>query len=195
MPTTPLTRSILPTDYGPFTIVTFKNEHVEAMPHVALIHNETKLDKSVLVRVHSECMTGDLFGSQRCDCGPQLEKSMTLLGVEKGILIYLRQEGRGIGLINKMKAYNAQDEGLDTLEANVHLGFEPDERDYEIAIDILKSLKVSAIRLLTNNPEKMHAFDNSGISLEERIPLIIKANDKNQQYLETKQKKFGHLLK
>ncbi len=195
MPLQRITKTHLPTDYGDFDMYTFAYDETQQMPHLALVHPEADLSSPIILRIHSECLTGDLFASKRCDCGEQLKVSMEMIGKEKGMLIYLRQEGRGIGLINKMRAYNAQDEGMDTFDANVHLGFEPDERDFSMAIDILKEIGVSDIRLLTNNPEKLHAFDGTGIQLSERIPLIINPKEENKSYLETKMKKFGHLLK
>lgn len=190
-----ITKSNLPTAYGTFSIHTFADNSTQQMPHLALVHQDIDLTQPIIIRIHSECLTGDIFSSMRCDCGAQLDTAMETIGNEKGILLYLRQEGRGIGLINKMKAYNAQDEGMDTHEANVHLGFQPDERDFEIAIQMLVNLGVKEVKLLTNNPEKMEIFKDSSITLVERIPLIINANEVNQNYLETKRKKFGHLLK
>ena len=146
------------------------------------------------MRIHSECITGDLFGSKRCDCGEQFLESMKIIQANHGVMIYLRQEGRGIGLINKLEAYNLQDVGYDTIEANVHLGFEPDERDFDIAIDILNDLGISQIELITNNPEKIAAIDNSSVLLIKRIPVIIPSKSENQQYLKVKQEIMGHLL-
>ena len=190
-----ITESNLPTEYGTFKMHTYASSEKQPMPHIALVHEDTDFGESVLLRIHSECLTGDIFASKRCDCGAQLDTAMQKIGKEKGVLLYLRQEGRGIGLINKMKAYNAQDGGLDTHEANVHLGFEPDQRDYQIAMEIMEDLGVKSVRLLTNNPEKMKLFNESSITLAERIPLIIHSNEVNKGYLETKSKKFGHLLK
>ncbi len=195
MPVHQITSTKLPTDFGLFNIVTFAKDDQNPMPNIALVHEGFEKNRDTVVRLHSECLTGDLFASQRCDCGAQLNKSLEIIAKEKGVLLYLRQEGRGIGLINKMKAYNAQDEGMDTFDANVHLGFEPDARDYSIAIQMLKSLGISKIKLLTNNPEKMGAFKNSGIELVERLPIVIEANEQNKSYLDTKVEKFGHLLK
>ncbi len=195
MPVHQITKTKLPTDFGLFNIVTFASDDKNPMPNIALVHESFDPKNATVVRLHSECLTGDLFASQRCDCGAQLNKSLQIIAEEKGVLLYLRQEGRGIGLINKMKAYNAQDEGMDTFDANVHLGFEPDARDYSIAIQMLKSLEIHKIKLLTNNPEKMAAFKNSGIEMIERLPIIIEANEQNKSYLDTKIVKFGHLLK
>lgn len=164
------------------------------MPHLALVGEKTDFTKPVLVRIHSECMTGDVFGSLRCDCGEQLEKAMTIIGKEGGIVIYLRQEGRGIGLINKMKAYNLQDQGMNTAEANIHLGFEIDERDYGIAVTILKDLNVRSVLLMTNNPEKIESLKDSAIEVVGRIPLEIKPHQENLDYLQTKQNLMGHLF-
>lgn len=184
----------MPTDYGRFRMLAFGSDHSVRYPHVAFVHPEMDPSDSVVVRIHSECMTGDLFTSHRCDCGPQMDKSMEIVAEKKGIFIYLRQEGRGIGLINKMKAYNLQDQGRDTLEANVELGFEADARRYEDAIAVLDHLEVRRIKLLTNNPEKIDGITQSGIIVEERLPLIIKAIEENASYLETKKIKFRHLL-
>lgn len=153
-----------------------------------------KITENIIVRMHSECMTGDVFHSLRCDCGEQLQRSMKIIAREGGILLYLRQEGRGIGLLNKIKAYALQDKGMDTVEANEHLGFVADERDYRIAGEILKDLGVSSIRLLTNNPYKIKELEQQGIKVAERIPLLVKATKLNQKYLNTKQEKLGHLL-
>ncbi len=164
------------------------------MPHLALVHETMDNQGPVLVRIHSECMTGDLFGSKRCDCGEQLDKALELAAENGGVVIYLRQEGRGIGLINKLKAYNLQDKGLDTIQANTHLGFEADEREYDIAIKILKDLGIKAICLLTNNPDKIEAIEHSAIHIVHRVPLVIQPKTENLQYLETKRKEMGHLF-
>lgn len=188
-----ITETRLPTAWGDFKMVAYANEPIE-MPHLALIGGNPDLSQPVLVRIHSECMTGDVFGSARCDCGEQLHEAMRKAGTEGGIVVYLRQEGRGIGLINKMKAYNLQDEGLDTAEANTHLGFEMDARKFDIAIQILEGLGISQIRLMTNNPEKVAAFDGSSVEVVERVPVIIPPHKENLSYLETKQKVMGHFL-
>ena len=164
------------------------------MPHVALVAEGVDVSKPVTIRIHSECLTGDLFGSKRCDCGEQLQKSLEIIAKEKGVLIYLRQEGRGIGLINKLKAYQLQDVGLNTIDANTHLGFEADSRHYDIAIDILKELKIAQIHLLTNNPEKIAAFEEEDIEVVQRIPLITTPLPENEAYLNTKKDILGHLL-
>ncbi len=184
----------LPTKWGTFSIYAYADHHADAQPHLALVHSETDASQSVAVRIHSECITGDLFGSRRCDCGDQFEESMKIIGLHHGIMLYLRQEGRGIGLINKLEAYNLQDIGYDTIAANVHLGFEPDERDFNIAIEILNDLGVSHIDLITNNPDKIAAIDNSTIRLQNRIPLVIPSKSENEQYLKVKQDIMGHLL-
>ena len=164
------------------------------MPHLALSHGDWETDEAVLVRIHSECMTGDVFGSVRCDCGEQLEAAMTKVVEEGGIVLYLRQEGRGIGLVNKMHAYNLQDQGFNTAEANTELGFEVDSREFDIAIKILEDLGVSKVRLMTNNPEKLAAFDDTSVSIVERVPLEIPPRQENKFYLSTKKRVMGHLL-
>ena len=164
------------------------------MPHLALVHEKFDPDSAVLTRLHSECITGDLFGSRRCDCGEQLHLALAMTAGEGGVVLYLRQEGRGIGIINKLKAYNLQDHGLNTVDANIHLGLEVDARRYGIALDILRDLRVGRIRLLTNNPDKIEAFENAGIELVDRIPLVILPHHENRGYMETKQKELGHLF-
>lgn len=185
----------LPTDWGDFRIIAYNSGISEYSPDIALVHPEMNPDEVNTVRIHSECITGDLFHSQRCDCGRQLDASMIRIHEDKGIMIYLRQEGRGIGLVNKLKAYNKQDEGMDTVEANLALGFQIDYRIYEKAIGILKDLGIKNIKLLTNNPEKIGAFENSGVIIHERIPLEIQANKNNERYLKTKKDSLGHFLK
>ena len=183
----------LPTKWGTYDIYAFSEGHEDQQPHIALVHKEIDVSSAVPVRIHSECLTGDLFGSKRCDCGEQFEESMSIISIQKGIMIYLRQEGRGIGLINKLDAYNLQDAGLDTFEANVHLGFEADERDFGIAIEILVDLGIQIIDLITNNPDKIAAIDQSDITLRNRIPIIIPPKSENESYLKIKQN-VGHLL-
>ena len=185
----------LPTKYGEFVLKAYADEDSEHMPHLVMYHEEIQVDTPVTVRIHSECLTGDIFGSKRCDCGEQLNQALQIINRERGILIYLRQEGRGIGLLNKMKAYNHQDGGLNTVEANEVLGFKPDERKYDVALQILNDLKVNNINLLTNNPDKLDAFVNSGITVNERLPLIINPNETNKSYLETKESEMGHIFK
>jgi len=186
--------AIIPTDWGAFRMIAYTSEQLEYVPHVAMVHPDIDVTQPVVVRIHSECLTGDLFHSQRCDCGDQLDAAMKEIAISKGIVIYLRQEGRGIGLINKLKAYNKQDEGLDTVEANLALGLDIDSRNYENAIEILEDLKVKSIKLLTNNPDKVNAFDGTSIDVVERISLEITANDNNRKYLKTKQDSLGHFL-
>ncbi len=183
----------LPTRWGNFTVYAYSDNIDDMQPHLALVHENTLSNDAVAVRLHSECLTGDLFHSLKCDCGEQLHAALDYIEHNGGILIYLRQEGRGIGLINKLQAYNLQAQGLDTIEANVHLGFKPDERDFSMAVEILNDLKVKEIDLLTNNPEKLSAIDNSNIVLRHRIPLVIKPMEENKKYLEVKEKIMGHL--
>lgn len=184
----------LPSKYGDFDLIALADSTEDQMPHLVLKHEQIDLSKPVTMRIHSECITGDLFGSLRCDCGEQLDQSMKIIAEEKGLLIYLRQEGRGIGILNKLKAYNLQDEGMDTIKANTHLGLEADGRAYDIAINILNALQVKEVKLLTNNPEKIKAFDESQIKVIERIPISIPANDTNSKYLKTKKDQMGHFL-
>ncbi len=187
-------KTFLPTKWGDFHMLAFAESENDLMPHLAMISLNTDISHPVNVRIHSECITGDLFGSKKCDCGEQLEAAMKLIAKEGGMLIYLRQEGRGIGIINKLRAYNLQAEGMNTIDANVHLGLEIDARSYEIAIGILKDLNIQAIRLLTNNPEKIEAIEASSIKLIERLPLVIPPKKENQDYLDTKQNQMGHLF-
>ncbi len=182
----------LPTPQGNFEIIAYADSANEAMPHLAFVRQGTDVTKATLVRVHSECLTGDIFGSKRCDCGDQLSTALGKIGEESGVLIYLRQEGRGIGLINKLRAYNLQDDGLDTAEANTHLGFEIDARQYDIALTILEDLGIKKINLLTNNPLKVRALEKAGITIEQRVPLIIPSQAENERYFETKRRLMGH---
>jgi len=187
-----LVSSRLPAKHGQFVIDAFDSGK-DDQPHLAL-RNEGIRSAVVNVRVHSECITGDVFGSTRCDCGEQLKSSLKYLEEHGGILVYLRQEGRGIGLVNKLKAYNLQDEGFDTIVANHQLGFATDLRSYEAAIAILKHFEIARINLMTNNPEKLGAFENSGIHVESRIPIVILPVADNERYLQTKKDGMGHML-
>ncbi len=184
----------LPSRFGQFQVVAFYNNQ-DGKEHAAFVHGDITGAEDVAVRLHSECLTGDVAGSLRCDCRDQLETAMRTIGeMDKGILLYLRQEGRGIGLTNKIRAYGLQDYGYDTVEANLALGFHDDERDYSIAAHMLDSLKVRSIRLMTNNPKKLNALTNYGIKVNGRIPLITPPNPYNAFYLETKARKSGHML-
>ena len=186
--------SRLPTRYGEFLLHAYLEESEAARVHLALVRGPIDSESRPLLRIHSECLTGDLLASVRCDCGEQLDQALAAIGdAPAGILIYLRQEGRGIGLLNKLRAYNLQDEGLDTVEANIHLGFEPDQRDYSVAVDILEDLGVMAIRLLTNNPNKVAAFERSRVRVIERVPLVVSETAENANYLETKRRRLGHM--
>ena len=182
------------TKYGEFKTSAYAENSNERMPHMVLMHPDTDISKVVNVRIHSECMTGDVFHSYRCECGEQLDFSMEYMNEHTGLIIYLRQEGRGIGLINKLHAYIKQDEGLNTAEANKALGFGYDDRTYESAIEILLDLGICQIALLTNNPEKIIAFDNSEIAVIARIPIEIEAKQENRRYLQTKKSFFGHKM-
>lgn len=184
----------IPTDWGDFRMIAFKSDVSYYDPEIVMVHPELNADDVVTIRIHSECITGDLFHSQRCDCGNQLDTAMRTIAKEKGLLLYLRQEGRGIGIINKLKAYNKQDEGLNTIEANEALGLEVDGRNYDMVIQILQSLGISRINLLTNNPEKIAAFENGPVTLVKRLPLEIKPTENSAAYLQTKKDDMGHLL-
>ena len=186
--------SKLPTDFGKFKIVAFSETENDWMPHIALISENTDFKGVVNVRIHSECVTGEIFHSQKCECGQQLDASMKYIDENGGIILYLRQEGRNIGIINKIKAYQLQEMGFDTVEANLKLGLPADGRDFSVAVEILNILGVEKINLLTNNPDKLSFVENSNIQLVKRIPLNIKANKINKSYLETKKSYFGHLF-
>lgn len=182
----------MPTDYGTFKLIDYKLE-TNGQEHLALVKGEWEKDEPVLVRMHSSCVTGDIFGSCRCDCGPQLHTSMAMIEkAGKGIIVYLNQEGRGIGLLNKLKAYKLQEQGLDTVEANVELGFKADERDYGVGAQILRDLGVTKIKLLSNNPKKRAGLIGYGLEIIENVPIIIKPNPHNLKYLQTKKDKLGH---
>jgi len=187
--------AVLPTRYGgEFKVIVYEND-VDDMKHIALVKGDIEPEDEVLVRVHSECLTGDVFGSVRCDCGDQLHTAMEMVEKEnKGIIVYMHQEGRGIGLVNKVKTYHLQEQGMDTVEANLELGFKVDLRDYGIGAQILVDLGVRKIRLMTNNPKKLVGLQGYGITITERVPIEIKPNKDNIRYLVTKKEKMGHLL-
>ena len=189
-----VTSTILPTPSGEFRAVVFKNI-LNDQTHIALVKGEIREDEPTLVRVHSQCLTGDVFGSYRCDCGEQLKKSMEMIDQEgKGVLLYLYQEGRGIGLVNKLKAYALQDQGKDTVQANEELGFKPDLRDYGIGAQILRKLGLGKIRIMTNNPRKIVGLEGYGLHLVERVHIEVQAKEDNIKYLRTKQEKMGHMF-
>jgi 3,4-dihydroxy 2-butanone 4-phosphate synthase/GTP cyclohydrolase II len=185
----------LPTQFGDFNLIAYTQKNTGEQ-HLALVKGEFNADEPVLVRVHSSCMTGDIFGSCRCECGPQLQAAMkTIEEAGKGVIIYMNQEGRGIGLLNKLKAYKLQEEGYDTVDANVKLGFKMDERDYGVGAQIIRDLGVRKLKLMTNNPTKRAGLIGYGLEIVENIPILIEANIHNQKYLETKRDKMGHALK
>lgn len=184
----------LPTEHGTWRIVGYKND-VDSHEHVALVHGDISNGEDVLVRMHSKCLTGDVFHSLRCDCGWQLDKAMEMVAAEgRGVIVYLDQEGRGIGLLNKLKAYELQDRGADTVEANEQLGFKPDLRNYGIGVQVLLDLGLKSIRPITNNPRKMVGLEGYGLRLGERVPIVQPAHDENADYMRTKRDKLGHLL-
>ena len=184
----------MPTEHGHFRLIPFKQTS-NGLEHIALIKGEWEEDEPILVRVHSSCMTGDIFGSQRCDCGSQLHKAMELIDkTGKGVIVYLNQEGRGIGLMNKMKAYKLQEEGMDTVDANLCLGFKADERDYGVGAEILRKVGVHKMRLITNNPVKRIGLESYGLEVIENVSIEIEPNDFNSRYLHTKAERMGHTL-
>lgn len=187
--------TVIPTSFaGEFRAIVFEND-VDNLLHIAMVKGEIDAEKSILVRVHSECLTGDIFGSRRCDCGDQLKKAMKMMEEQgNGVLLYIRQEGRGIGLVNKLKAYALQDQGMDTVEANQKLGFKPDLRNYGLGAQILADLGVRKMKILTNNPKKIVGLEGYGLSIVEQVPIVIPPNEFNRCYLKCKELKMGHLL-
>lgn len=184
----------MPTEFGHFRIIPFQQKS-NGLEHVVLYKGHWEPGEPVLVRMHSSCMTGDIFGSRRCDCGEQLHQAMQMIEKEgKGIIVYLNQEGRGIGLMNKIAAYKLQEQGDDTVDANIHLGFQPDEREYGVGAQILQEMGISKIRLITNNPVKRVGLESYGLEIVENIPIIIRPNEYNQRYLDTKRTRMGHKL-
>jgi len=184
----------VPTEYGKFKIIAFSEKEQDWMPHLALIAENTDLSSVVNVRFHSECITGEVFHSKKCECGQQLSSAMQYIQKLGGVIVYLRQEGRNIGIINKLKAYALQEKGLDTVEANLKLGLPADDRNFSVAVDILEILGIKEINLITNNPDKISFVENSKIKLHSRIPLEIKPNEENRDYLKTKKDFFGHFI-
>lgn len=184
----------LPLAQGDFQLLVYETD-IDDHHHLALVMGDVAGDDEILVRVHSECLTGDVFGSLRCDCGKQLEKALEMIAEEgRGVVVYMRQEGRGIGLVNKIRAYQLQDQGMDTVEANVHLGFHPDAREYGIGAQILNDLGVRRMRLITNNPNKRVGLEGYGLEVTERVPIVIPPNERNERYLRAKKEKLGHLF-
>jgi 3,4-dihydroxy 2-butanone 4-phosphate synthase/GTP cyclohydrolase II len=184
----------LPSLYGDFKILGFANNK-DHKDHIAVVKGEVFGQEDVLTRLHSSCLTGDALGSMRCDCGPQLHTALDIMEKEGlSVLLYMQQEGRGIGLVNKIKAYQLQDAGFDTYDANIHLGFEPDERDYEVSAAMLKKLGVNSVRLLTNNPDKIKQLRAYGVEISERVPLELPTHEQDRVYMETKKERFGHNL-
>ena len=184
----------LPTQYGHFHIIPFRQKS-NGLEHVVLYKGKWEHDEPILVRMHSSCVTGDIFSSRRCDCGEQLHQAMQMIEKEgKGLVVYLNQEGRGIGLMNKIAAYKLQEQGEDTVDANIHLGFQPDEREYGVGAEILREMGVSKLRLITNNPVKRVGLESYGLEIVENIPIVIEPNEYNRRYLETKRIRMGHKL-
>ncbi|WP_126650516.1 GTP cyclohydrolase II [Chryseobacterium aureum] len=187
-------QSKIPTDYGLFTVYAFSEHEEDWSPHLVLVMENTDFEKTVNVRFHSECITGEVFHSKKCECGQQLDAAMKYMSENGGMIIYLRQEGRNIGIINKLRAYALQEQGMDTVEANLKLGLPADGRNFDVAVEMLNLLNVRKINLLTNNPDKMKSIENSEIILNSRIPLEIDSNEINESYLVKKKDYFGHLL-
>ena len=187
-------KTLLPTQWGNFQIIAYAKSDDEAMPQLALVHEKFDPTVPTYLRIHSECLTGDIFGSKRCDCGEQLHAALTLAAEKSGVVLYLRQEGRGIGLIPKLKAYNIKSPGINTADANTHLGFEVDSRQYDCAIRMLQDLGISRVHLMTNNPDKLQALKNSPIEVLSRVPLVMPVKKENEAYLRTKRDLMGHLL-
>lgn len=187
-------RAKLPTEHGAFEMVAFKNNS-DGLDHVAVVHGDVANAQNVPTRVHSECLTGDVFGSRKCDCGPQLHAALDAIQQDEcGVVLYMRQEGRGIGLANKIKAYSLQDQGFDTVEANLHLGFDDDLREYDVAAAMVHLLGIRSVQLFTNNPRKVRGLRENGVLVTQREPLQITPNPFNEHYLRTKRLKSGHLL-
>lgn len=186
--------SNVPTQFGEFRMMAFSEDDKNWMPHMVLIAKDTDLEKPTNVRIHSECITGEVFHSKKCECGEQLDSAMKYMQENGGIILYLRQEGRNIGIINKLKAYALQENGLDTVQANLQLGLPADNRDFSVAIDMLEQIGVKSVNLMTNNPEKIKFIKDSNIAYNSRIPLQIKSNEASASYLKTKRDYFGHLL-
>lgn len=187
-------QSNIPTDFGMFTVYAFSEHEEDWNPHLVWVAENTDFSKTVNVRFHSECITGEIFHSKKCECGQQLDAAMKYMSENGGMIIYLRQEGRNIGIINKLRAYALQEKGFDTVEANLKLGLPADGRNFDVAVEMLKILNVKEINLLTNNPDKLKSLENSGIILNHRVPLEIESNDVNESYLSKKKDYFGHLL-
>ena len=187
-------QSNIPTDFGMFTVYAFSDHEDDWNPHLVWVSEKTDFSKTVNVRFHSECITGEIFHSKKCECGQQLDAAMKYMSENGGMIIYLRQEGRNIGIINKLRAYALQEKGFDTVEANLKLGLPADGRNFDVAVEMLKMLNVKEINLLTNNPDKLKSLENSGIILHHRVPLEIESNDVNESYLSKKKDYFGHLL-
>jgi GTP cyclohydrolase II len=187
-------QSNIPTDFGMFTVYAFSEHEEDWNPHLVWVAENTDFSKTVNVRFHSECITGEIFHSKKCECGQQLDAEMKYMSENGGMIIYLRQEGRNIGIINKLRAYALQEKGFDTVEANLKLGLPADGRNFDVAVEMLKILNVKEINLLTNNPDKLKSLENSGIILNHRVPLEIESNEVNESYLSKKKDYFGHLL-